>query len=471
MNITYEYKLEPSQEQAQEMTHWLNVCWGVWNYALAERRDWIKSRKCDINACSIQQEYMMSADAPRVTYSSQCKLLTSAKKALPHLKDVHSHVLQQVLQQLEKAFIGMWEQERGFPRFKKVGRMRSFLFPQFKESPVTGVGLQLPKLGWVRMRVHRPIPERFDIKQVRIVRRASGWYAMLSLSADISIPDIQPHGHPLGIDVGLDSFVATSDGELIDRPRFFIGAQDKLKLRSVCGGSFPRRTSALNRDVSRKQKGSKNQQKARAKVARLYEKIHNTKKHFHAFVAHHLCDQSGMIFAEELNLKALAKGMLSKHCLDAGWGSFLNILDWVAFKQGVYFAKVDSRGTSQLCPMCDPRVSKELSVRVHECSCGYRTNRDVASSQVVLKRGLAAVGHTVKKPVEDGEKTNPPVRQELSRAILGSPRYTAQERLALGGVTIRLCFACYLLVAIHLSTKAKLGVSLLATLKVNVPQV
>lgn len=378
MNITYEYKLEPTQEQADEMTHWLNICRGVWNYALAERRDWIASRKCNINACSIRQEYILPADAPRVTYASQCKLLTSAKQVLPHLKDPYSQILQQVLQQLEKAFIGMWEQERGFPRFKKVGRMRSFLFPQFKESPVTGEGLQLPKLGWVRMRLHRPIPEGFEIRQVRIVRRASGWYAMLIMSADINIPDTQPHGHPLGIDVGLDSFVATSDGELIDRPRFFVESQHKLKL--------------LNRNVSRKQKGSKNQQKARATLALLYEKIHNCRKHFHIAVAHHLCDNADMIFAEELNLKGLAKGMLGKHCLDAGWGSFLNILDWVTFKRGVYFAKVDSRGTSQLCPMCDTRVYKDLSVRVHECVCGYRTNRDVASSQVVLKRGLAAVG-------------------------------------------------------------------------------
>lgn len=411
MNITYEYKLEPTEEQAQQITHWLNICRGVWNYALAERRDWIKSRKCDINACSLRQEYILPADAPRVTYASQCKLLTGAKKVLPHLKDPYSQVLQQVLQQLEKAFIGMWEQERGFPRFKKPGRMRSFLFPQFNESPIIREGLQLPKLGWVRMRLHRPIPDGFEIKQVRIVRRASGWYAMLSLCADISIPDVQPHGHPLGLDVGLDSFVATSDGQLIDRPRFFIESQHKLKL--------------LNRDVSRKQKGSKNQQKARVKVDLLYEKIHNTRKDFHISVAHHLCDTAGMIFAEELNLKALAKGMLGKHCLDAGWGSFLNILGWVAFKRGVYFAKVNSRGTSQLCPMCDTRATKDLSVRVHECECGYRTNRDVASSQVVCKRGLAAVGQIVKKPVEDGEETNPLMRQELSRAILGSPRYNA----------------------------------------------
>jgi putative transposase len=197
MNITYEYKLEPTQEQAQKMAHWLNICRGVWNYALAERRDWIKSRKCNINSCSIQQEYIMAADAAKVTYASECKSLTSAKKTLPHLKDVHSQVLQQVLQQLEKAFIGMWQQERSFPRFKKAGRMRSMLFPQFKESPVIEEGLQLPKLGLLRMRLHRAIPEGFEVKQVRIVKRASGWYAMLGLFYDANIPDIQPHGHRL----------------------------------------------------------------------------------------------------------------------------------------------------------------------------------------------------------------------------------------------------------------------------------
>jgi putative transposase len=198
------------------------------------------------------------------------------------------------------------------------------------------------------------------------------------------VPDTNPHGHPLGIDVGLDAFVATSDGELIDRPRFFVDAQHKLKL--------------LNRDVTRKLHGSKNQQKARHQVARQYEKIANQRKAFHIKTAHHLCDMAQTIYAEDLNLKGLAAGMLSKHCLDAGWGMFLNILKWVSYKRGCYFEKVNPRGTSQLCPVCDVEVSKDLSVRIHECpECKYQTNRDVASAQVVLKRGIAALGHRVKK--------------------------------------------------------------------------
>jgi len=325
---------------------------------------------------------------------------------------VHSQVLQQVLQQLEKAFISIWEQDHGFPRFKKPGRMRSFVFPQFKECPVEGKFINLPKLGRVRMRLHRPIPDGFVVKQVRVVCKASGWYVMLVLECDVSVPDVSPHGHPIGIDVGLDTFVATSEGELIDRPRFFVDAQHKLKL--------------LNRDVSKKQKGSKNQQKARHKVARFHERIGNQRKEFHIQVAHHLCDSAGMLFAEELNLKGLAQGMLGKHCLDAGWGQFLGILSWVSWKRGVYFAKVDARGTSQYCPECGVHTPKDLSVRVHNCpECEYQTNRDVASGQLVRNRGLAAVGQIVKKPVEQAEENNAALKQEILEVTPRSPRYIA----------------------------------------------
>jgi putative transposase len=101
----------------------------------------------------------------------------------------------------------------------------------------------------------------------------------------------------------------------------------------------------------------------------------------------------GMIFAEDLNLVALGRGMLAKHCLDAGGGSFLEILGWVCKKRGVYFAKVDPKGTSQTCPNCGVHTGKkELDERVHHCSeCGYITDRDVAAAIVVEQRGLAEI--------------------------------------------------------------------------------
>ncbi len=127
-----------------------------------------------MDRCSIRKEFIIAADVPRPTYASQCKALTAAKSAFPHLKLVHSQVLQQVLSQLEKAFVGMYDSGRGMPRFKKAGRMRSFLFPQLAQDAVQGNRLKLPNFGFIDMRLSRPIPEGFDLKQVRIVRKASG---------------------------------------------------------------------------------------------------------------------------------------------------------------------------------------------------------------------------------------------------------------------------------------------------------
>ena len=111
-------------------------------------------------------------------------------------------------------------------------------------NPILGNTLKLPKIGSVKMRLSRPIPDGFELKQVRVVRRASGWYAMLILQMDVKVPERMPHGEPIGavcpggklpprnhlIDLGLHSFVATSTGELIARPRFFVDLQGKLKL-------------------------------------------------------------------------------------------------------------------------------------------------------------------------------------------------------------------------------------------------
>jgi putative transposase len=103
-----------------------------------------------------------------------------------------------------------------------------------------------------------------------------------------------------------------------------------------------------------------------------------------------------MAFVENLNLVGLSRAMLGKHCLDAGFGQFFNILEQTCFKRGVFFQKVDAKKTSHICPNClNETGKKELSERVHSCHhCAYTTDRDVAAAQVVLKRGLAAVGHT-----------------------------------------------------------------------------
>lgn len=185
--------------------------------------------------------------------------------------------------------------------------------------------------------------------------------------------------------LGLISFLVTSDGELIARPKFFVDEQRKLK--------------SLQRKLKRKKKGSNQWQGLQHRIARHHEYISNARKDFHFKTAHHLCDHADTIFAEDVNLKAMSAGMLSKHTLDAGFGQFLNILSHVCFKRGKYFGKVDANETSQTCPNGGTHTGKkELSERVHECpECAYKTDRDVAAAKIVLPRGYAAVGHIAVK--------------------------------------------------------------------------
>jgi putative transposase len=177
-------------------------------------------------------------------------------------------------------------------------------------------------------------------------------------------------------------FIATSNGLLIKKTSFLAEAERKLKL--------------LQKRVTRKKIGSNNRKRAGEKVALLHEYVANCRKYWHPKLSHQICDDAGMVFVEDLNLGGPKAAMLGNNCLDAGFGQFFNILEQTCFKRGVYFQKVDAKKTREICPNCLKETGKkELSERVHSCHhCAYTTDRDVAAAQVVLKRGLAAVGQT-----------------------------------------------------------------------------
>jgi putative transposase len=149
LNLSYEYKLKPTKEQILEIERTLIICRKVWNYALRERKDWINSRKCPINACSIISEYIIPADPPYPNYFVQAAGLTKAKEIYPELKTVNAQVLQQVLRKLETTFVDMKRKGMGFPRFKNRYRMRSFMFPQMLKNCIQGNIIKLPQLGVV----------------------------------------------------------------------------------------------------------------------------------------------------------------------------------------------------------------------------------------------------------------------------------------------------------------------------------
>jgi putative transposase len=384
LTLTYEYKAMPTEEQVRLIEHTLDVCRKVWNFALRERKDWYDSRRCPVNACSITSEYIIPADAPYPNYFVQANALTQAKVVFPELRTVNAQVLQQVLRKLETAFVDMKRKGRGFPRFKKRNKMRSFVYPQMGKGQLLKRNqIKLPQLGWMGYIKSREIPEGFVVKQARIVRKASGYFLMLTLECNVNVPDVVPAGYPRGIDLGLDKFAATSDGELIERPRFLDSLQRELTL--------------LQRRLKHKKLGSRNRYKLNRKIARLHQRIADTRKDWHFKIAHKLCDGAGMMFVEDIDFRTWAKGMLGKHTLDAGFGQFISILQWVCWKRGIYFNKVNKDYTSQVCPQCDTHTGKKsLDNRVHSCpECGYTTHRDVAAAQVIRNRGLSAEGRSV----------------------------------------------------------------------------
>jgi len=356
----------------------MEICRGAFNYALSQIKDWCDSRKCLVDKCSLEKEYILPADLKFPNEVYQLNNLPKAKKEFPRLSEVPSQVLQQTIKQLHRGWEYFQARGFGFPRFKKYGQFKSLLFPQFKDNPVTDLHLRLPKIGAIPINLHRPIPNGFVVKQVRIINKADRWYASINLQCNVSVPDPMPHGHPIGVDIGLEKFLATSEGVLVKPPKFFKQLQSQMKL--------------LQRRLSRKQKRSKNYEKARIKVARLHHTIDNTRKDFHYKQAHALCDAGDLVFMEGLDYRTSAKGMFGKHMLDAAFGQFRTIVKYVCWKRGKFFGVVNARGTSQQCPECGGEVRKDLSVRVHSCpSCGYTTDRDVAAGQNIRNRGIPLI--------------------------------------------------------------------------------
>src|SRR4028118_620898 len=389
------------------------------NYCLRQRLDWLRRTRCQVNRCNIVSEPI--GDIPeKVDYYSQASELKQTKELFPEYKDIYADCQQQNLMRLDKAWKRWFIPDKtgkrgGRPRFKKRGDICSFTFPRVNNAKagahLTGNVLKLSKIGGIEVVLHRPIPDGFTIKQATLVKKADSWYVSFSLG-DSTIPDPLPVDKvksAVGIDVGLEKFLATSDGQAVAIPQFYRKAQ--------------RRLARQQRQLARMEKGSKNHQRQANSVACLHLHVARQRKEFHYQVAHWLCSQYDLIAFENLNIKCLARTRLAKSILDAAWGSFLNILQAVAVKRGKWALGDDPRGTSIECSSCGERVEKTLKDRVHDCPhCGLVIDRDWNSGKNILNRvkrtlGLAFAGC-------GGDLDTSPMRQQLSIVSLGSPFYT-----------------------------------------------
>jgi putative transposase len=398
LNLTYNYKIQPTNKQIELIEHNLNICKSVWNHALYVRKLWYSSRSCKINQCSLFHEYIVEPfEYPN--YHTQSAELTLAKKTNTFLKSGNAQAMQQTLRKLDRAFNDMKSKGMGFPRYKKKAKSFNLL----GKISVEGNYIKMPLLKTVKFRSSRNIPKGFKIKQIQIVKKASGYYANLMIELNVNVVKPMPHSHAIGIDAGIQSMISTSDGLVLPRPKFLDKALRKIEL--------------LQRKLRNKKKGSNKSKQLQHRIALLHEAVANKRKEYHFSLAHKLCDGVGMIFVlkdtashiEDLNFVSWSKGLFCKQSLDMDLGQFFNILEYVCSKTDTYFAKVNKDYTSQTCPNCNAHTGKkDLSVRVHNCpECGYTQNRDVAAAEVVRNKGLAnlAVGTTVIKQPSNGGLT------------------------------------------------------------------
>jgi putative transposase len=387
MRLAYQYRLRLNKQQIATFEHWLELCRRQYNYRLAERFNWWEQNRCDIDRCSLEVCHLPQLkDKP--SYYSQKRDLTSTKTLFSDYKELPSHTLQDVIARIEKTF-DRWlkgdsnGKRSGRPRFKGKGRYRSLTFPDpIKSEHLTGKFIQLPKIGKVKMILHRPIPDGFKIKTATITHKADGYYISLSLE-DVTVPstktDIIPTlNNTVGVDMGLKSFLVTSDNQEVEIPRYYRKAEKRLK--------------RLQRQLSRRNKESKRRQKFIKRVAKSHLKVANQRKDFHYKTALWLLTKSQVIAHENLNIKGLAKSMLAKSVTDAGWGQFLQILNTKAASAGCLVVAVNPNGTSQECSDCGATVSKTLADRWHNCQCGASYCRDHNAARNIKHR---AAGHPV----------------------------------------------------------------------------
>ena len=355
-------RLYPNRLQAARLTHFLNV--GRWVF----------------NRCLELKRRVWKEDEFNLTRFDLNHVLTLWRKTDPAFASVPARVERDAIRRVDLAFQHFFRRVKeqndkaGYPRFKPATRYNSFTISQ-PWKPVVSGRIRVQGIDTlIRCRNLRPIDG--TVKQLRVVRRADRWFAQLVVEKpDMPTPPREIR-REAGLDVGLNSFIRSSDGFNVPAPQFYRKLERKLR--------------RAGRRVSRKRKGSANRRKAVQRLQRVHLRIADARWNFTHHLSKQVVAQYDLIAIEKLNVAGMAQSRLAKSILDAAWGQFLFQLRYKAASAGAKVVEVDPRGTSQECSACGTVVPKDLSVRVHDCPhCGLVLDRDENAARNILKRATA----------------------------------------------------------------------------------
>jgi putative transposase len=360
---TFQFRLYPTKKQKGLLQRHLEECRYLYNTLLEQR--------------------IVAYEELEMTLSKydQMMFLPLLKEERASLNNVHSQVLQNVVDRLDKAFQGFFRrckqgEKPGFPRYRGTHRYNSFCYPQ-SGFALEGSDLKLSKIGKIRVKCHRPIEG--VVKTCTIRRNAAGDWEV-SLSCEVLVMPLAQKEEEIGIDMGLERFAVFSDNNVVDNPRFFKQGHKRL--------------SKAQRKLSKLEKGSKERRKAGKVVAKTHEKICNQRKDFCHKEARKIVSQYQRIYIEDLEVKKMMeRSHFARSIADASWSQFCQFLTYKAEEAGRELKLVNPAYTTQICSQCQHLEAKKLKDREHCCSCcGYRTSRDHNAARNILALGLDGLG-------------------------------------------------------------------------------
>ncbi|MBE9144375.1 RNA-guided endonuclease InsQ/TnpB family protein [Planktothrix mougeotii] len=370
-------RLYPNKEQQTALAKSFGCCRFVWNYYLEKTNTQHKET------------------GKGLSYFDMAKDLTQLKKQPDYLflKEATASALQQSLKNLESAFKNFFQKRARFPKFKSKHKKQSIRYPE--SCSIRGNGLKLPKLGIVKARIPKTISSK--IKSVTVFKTSTDkYFAAILFETDDS--NANKTGKISGIDLGLTSLVTVFDGETYTKV-------DPIKPTRKYAKRLRRRQQAL----SRKTKGSNNRKKQVKRVAKVHEKIANTRVDFLHKLSRKLVDENvetrhgaSVLVVEDLCVKGLARTKLAKSVLDAGFGMLINFLNYKLEREGGKLIEVDRFFPStKLCHCCQfKNNSLNLSVREWVCpNCQTHQDRDENAAKNIREEGIRilatnTVGHT-----------------------------------------------------------------------------